>query len=71
MGKAQLVDQKIPMILNEIGEDFYYFSALELKGKTLSKDAKVKEESVVVRGQCFYPARRSFRKITMLKSINH
>ena len=33
MGKAQLVDQKIPMILIEIGEFSYYFSAFELKGK--------------------------------------
>ena len=28
MGKAQLIDQKIPMTLNETGEDSYYFSAL-------------------------------------------
>ena len=31
MGKAQLIDQKIPMTLNETGEDSYYFSALHLR----------------------------------------
>ena len=71
MGKAQLVDQDIPMILNEIGEDFYYFSDLDLKGKTLSKDTKIREESDEVRPQFFYSVRRLFRKITMPKSINH
>ena len=49
MRKTQLVDQKIPMILNETGEDSYYFSALYLKVKTLSKVAKIKEDSVEVR----------------------
>ena len=42
MGKAQLIDQKIPMTLNETGEDSYYFSALHLRGQTLSQDAKIK-----------------------------
>ena len=63
MVKAQLVDQKTPMTLNEIGKNSYYFSALELKGKTLSKDAKIKEESVGVRAQFFYSARRPFGKL--------
>ena len=71
MGKAQLIDQKILMTLNETGEDSYYFFALYLKGKTLSKDAKIKEESVEVATQFFYSARRLFRKITIPKSINH
>ena len=71
MGKAQLVDQKIPMILNEIDEGSYYFSAIYLKGKALSEDAKIKEEYVEVKGQFFYSARRPSRKITMPKSINH
>tara|TARA_B100000963_G_scaffold152977_1_gene133244 strand:- start:193 stop:387 length:195 start_codon:yes stop_codon:yes gene_type:complete len=63
MVKAQLVDQKIPMTLNEIGKNSNYFSALELKGKTLSKDAKIKDESVEVRAQFFYSALRPFRKL--------
>ena len=63
MGKAQLVDQDIPMILNEIGEDSYYFSDLDLKGKKLSKDAKIKKEYIGVRAQFFYSARRPFRKL--------
>ena len=71
MGKAQLFDQDIPMILNEIGEDSYYSSDLDLKGKTLSKDTKIREESDEVRAQFFYSVRRPFRKITMPKSINH
>ena len=71
MGKAQLVDQDIPMILNEIGEDSYYFSDLDLKGKTLSKDTKIRERSDEVRAQFFYSVRRLIRKITMPKSINH
>ena len=71
MGKAQLVDQDIPMILNEIGEDSYYFSDLDLRGKALSKDTKIREESDEVRAQFFYSVRRLFRKITMPKSINH
>ena len=71
MRKAQLVDQDIPMILNEIGEDSYYFSDLDLKGKTLSKDTKIREESDEVRAQFFNSVRNLFRKITMPKSINH
>jgi len=71
MRKTPLVDQKIPMRLNEIDEDYYHFSALDLKGKALSKDAKIKEEYVEVKGQSFYSARRLSRKITMPKSINH
>ena len=54
MRKAQLVDQKIPITLNEIGEDAYYFFGLDLKGKTLRKDAKTKENYVEVRAQFFY-----------------
>ena len=50
------------MTLNEIGKNSYYFSALELKGKTLSKDVKIKEESVEVGAQFFYSARRPFGK---------
>ena len=70
MGNPQLIDQKIPMTLNETGEDSYYFSALYQKGKTLSKDAKIKEVSVEVRAK-FFSARRLVRKITIPKSINH
>ena len=70
MGKAQLVDQKTPMTLNEAGENCYYFSALYLKGKILSEDVKIKEASVEVRTK-FILARRPFRKITIPKSINH
>tara|TARA_B100000989_G_scaffold213072_1_gene161918 strand:+ start:279 stop:491 length:213 start_codon:yes stop_codon:yes gene_type:complete len=70
MGKAQLIDQKIPMTLNETGKGSYYFSALYLKGKTLSKDAKIKEDSVEVRIK-FFSVNRPFRKFTMLKSISH
>ena len=53
MQKAQLVDQKILMALKEIGKNSNYFSPLELKGKTLSKDAKIKDESIEVRSQFF------------------
>jgi len=53
MGKTQLVDQKIPMTLNEKGKNSNYYSALELKGKTLSKDAEIKDESIEVRSQFF------------------
>ena len=70
MEKAQLVDQKIPMTLNKIDEDTCYFSALYLKGKTLSKDARIKEVSVEVRTK-FFSARRLVRKIKIPKSINH
>ena len=70
MGKAQLIDQKIPMTMNEIGEDSNYFSALYLKGKTLSKDAKIKEVSAAVRIK-FVSASRPFKKFTMRKSISH
>jgi len=70
MGKAQFIYQKIPMTLNETSEDSYYFSALYLKGKTLSKDAKVKEVSVEVRIK-FVSVSQPFRKFTMPKSISH
>ena len=51
------------MTLNEIGKNSNYFSALELKEKTLSKDAKIKDESVEVRAQFFYSALRPFREL--------
>ncbi len=70
MGKAQLIGQKIPMTLNETGEDFYYFTALYLRGKTLSKDAKIKEDSVEVRIK-FVSVSRPFRKFAMPKSISN
>ena len=70
MGKAQLIDQKIPMTLNETAEDSDYFSALYLKGKTLRKDAKIKKISVEVRIE-FVSVSRPFRKFTMTKSISH
>ena len=70
MGKAQLIDQKIPMTLNKTGEDSYYFSALCLKGKTFSKDAKIKEDCVEVRIK-FVSVSRPFRKFTMPKSTSH
>ena len=70
MGKAQLIDQKIPMTLNKTGEDSYYFSALYLRGQTLSKDAKIKKISVEV-GIKFVSVGRPFRKFTMPKSISH
>ena len=70
MGKPQLIDQKIPMTLNETGEDSYYFSALYIKGKTLSKDAKIKEASVEVRIK-FVSVSRPLRNFTMRKSISH
>ena len=70
MGKAQLIDQKIPMMLNETGEDSYYFSALYLKGKTLRKDVKIKKVSVEVRIK-FVLVHRRLRKFTMPKSISH
>ena len=62
MGKTQLVDQKIPMTLNEKGKNSNYYSVLELKGKTLSKDAKIRDESVEVRAK-FCSARRPFREL--------
>ena len=71
MKKAQLVDQDIHMILNEIGEDSYFFSDLDLKGKTLSKDTKIREETDEVRAQFFYSAIRPFRRVIMPKLINH
>ena len=70
MGKAQLIDQKIPMTQNETGEDTYYFSALYLRGQTLSKDAKIKEISIEVRIK-FVSVGQPFRKFTMPKSISH
>lgn len=70
MGKAQIIDQKIPMTLNETGEDYYYFSARYLRGQTLSKDAKIKEISVEVTIK-FVSVSRPFRKFTMPKSISH
>ena len=70
MGKAQLIDQKIPMTLNETGEDSYYFSALYLRGQTLSKDAKIKEISVEVRIK-FVSMGQPFKKFLMPKSISH
>ena len=70
MRKAQLIDQKIPMMLNETGEDSYYFSALCLNGKTFSKYAKIKEVSVEVRMK-FVSVSRPFRKFTIPKSISN
>ena len=70
MGKAQLIDQKIPMTLNETGEDSYYFSALYLREQTLSKDVMIKEISVEVRIK-FVSVSRPFRKFTMPKSISY
>ena len=70
MEMAQLVDQKTPVILNEAGEDSCYFSGLYLKGKTLSKDAKIRKTSVEVRTK-FVSATQPFRKITIPKSINY
>ena len=70
MGKAQLIDQKIPMTLNETGEDSYYFSALYLREQTLSKDVMIKEISVEVRIK-FVSVSRPFRIFTMPKSISH
>ena len=70
MGKAQLIDQKIPMTLNETGEDSYYFSALYLREQTLSKDVMIKEISVEVRIK-FVSVSRPFKKFTMPKSISH
>ena len=70
MGKAQLIDQKIPMTLNETGENYYYFSALYLRGQTLSKDAKIKKISVEVRIK-FVSVSRPFKKFTIPKSISH
>ena len=70
MGNAQLIDQKIPMTLNETGEDYYYFAALYLKGKTLNKDTKIKENSVEVRIK-FVSVSQPFRKFAMPKSISN
>ena len=70
MGEAQLIAQKILMTLNGIGEDSYNSSALYLKGKTLRKDAKIKEISVEVRIK-FVSVSRPFRKFIMPKSISH
>ena len=60
-----------PKEINEMSKDYYYFSALDLKEKTFNKDVNIKEGYVEVRLQFFYSARRPFRKIAMLKSINH
>jgi len=70
MGKAQLIDQKIPMTLNETGEDSYYFSALYLREQTLSKDVMIKEISVEVRIK-FVSVSRPLRKFTMTKPIRN
>tara|TARA_B100000963_G_scaffold295153_1_gene265985 strand:- start:563 stop:775 length:213 start_codon:yes stop_codon:yes gene_type:complete len=70
MGKARLIDQKIPMTLNETGEDSYYFPALYLRGQTLRKDAKIKKISVEVRIK-FVSVSRPFKKFIMRKSISH
>ncbi len=70
MGKAQLIDRKIPMTPNETGEDSYHFSTLYLKGKTLSKVVKIKADFVEVKIK-FVSVSRPFRKFTMPKSIRH
>ena len=58
------------MTLKATGEDSYYFCTLYLKGKTLSKDAKIKEDSVEVKIK-FVSVSRPFRKFTMPKSSSH
>ena len=63
MEKAQLVYQKIHMTLKDTGKNSNFFPALELKGKTSSKDEKIGDKSVEVRAQFFYSARRPFRKL--------
>ena len=69
MGKAQLIDQKIPMTLNKTGEDSYYFSAHYLIVKTLIKHAEIKKDSVEVRIK-FVSVSRPFGKFTMPESIS-
>ena len=58
------------MTQNETGEDTYYFSALYLRGQTLSKDAKIKEISIEVRIK-FVSVSRPLRKFTMTKPIRN
>ena len=70
MRKAQLIDRKIPMTPKETGEDSYYFSTLYLKGKTLNKVVKIKEDFVEVKIK-FVSESRPLRKFTMPKSISH
>ena len=70
MGRAQLIDQKILMTLNETGGATYYFSTFYLKGTTLSKDTKIKEDSIEVRIK-FVSVNRPYRKFIMSKSISH
>ena len=59
------------MLLYEMVNGAYYFYILDLKDKISNKDAKIKEEPLEVEALFLDSERRSFRKTTMPKSINH
>ena len=71
MGKPKLVEKKNSLPLDEMGKYAYYFSVLDLKDEVFINDAKIKGEIVGIRTQFLHSKCWPFRKITMLKSINH
>ena len=70
MGKPQLIDQKNSAPLNEVGQEAYCFSVLELKDKIFINNSEIKKEVVELRTQFLNSKCWTFRKITMPKSIN-
>ena len=71
MGKPQLVEKKNSLPLNEMGDGTYYFSVLDLKDEDFINEAKNEEEIIGIRTLFLDSKCRSFRRITMSKSINH
>ena len=71
MRKPQSFNQKNSVSLNEIDIDIYCFPVLDLKDEIFVNDAKIKEEVVEARTQFLDLKCWLFRKITMLKPINH
>ena len=71
MRKPQLLDQQNSVSLNEMDIDIYCFPILDLKDAIFFNEAKIKEEVIEARTQFLDIKCWLFRKITMLKPINH
>ena len=71
MRKPRLFDQKNSVSLNEMDIDIYSFPILDLKDAIFVNDTKIKEEVIEARTQFLDIKCWLFRKITMLKPINH
>ena len=71
MGQPQLADKENSVLLNEIGQNTYYFSVLYLKDEIFINEAEIKEEVAEVKTQFLGSKCRPFRIIAMPKSINH